>query len=91
MDAYDIPVIDLSEWTNDSSHGSPDDCTQLADALHRLGVVLVRDPRVSEVDNDVFLDQMETYYAQSDGVKDARPEVRPNQGLFLVQLMRKCK
>lgn len=35
----------------------------------------MRDPRVSEVDNDQFLDQMEKYYAQSDGVKDARPEV----------------
>lgn len=31
---------------------------------------------MSEVDNDQFLDQMEKYYAQSDGVKDARPEVR---------------
>lgn len=39
------------------------------------GIVLVRDPRVSEVDNDQFLDQMEKYYGQSDGVKDARPEV----------------
>lgn len=28
------------------------------------------------MDNEQFLDQMEKYYAQSDGVKDARPEVR---------------
>lgn len=27
------------------------------------------------MDNNQFLDQMEKYYAQSDGVKDARPEV----------------
>lgn len=44
--------------------------------LHQAyGIVLVRDPRVSEVDNNQFLDQMEKYYAQSDGIKDARPEV----------------
>lgn len=43
--------------------------------IQAYGIVLVRDPRVSEVDNDQFLDQMEKYYAQSDGVKDARPEV----------------
>lgn len=78
----EIPVIDLSRWitgdTARSREGSEaaEDCRLLADALHRFGIVLVRDPRVSEVDNNAFLDQMEAYYAQSDGVMDARPEVR---------------
>lgn len=76
MDDYGIPVVDLSEWVGEGATGDADSCRKLADALHRFGIVLVRDPRVSEVDNDLFLDQMETYYAQSDGVKDARPEVR---------------
>lgn len=75
MDDYGIPVVDLSEWVGEGATGDADSCRKLADALHRFGIVLVRDPRVSEVDNDLFLDQMETYYAQSDGVKDARPEV----------------
>eukprot|EP00904_Undaria_pinnatifida_P009792 jgi/Undpi1/5943/HiC_scaffold_2.g01217.m1 len=74
MDDYGIPVVDLSEWVGEGAGGDADDCRKLADALHRFGIVIVRDPRVSEVDNDLFLDQMETYYAQSDGVKDARPE-----------------
>ncbi len=43
--------------------------------IQEYGIVLVQDPRVSEADNEQFLDQMEKYYAQSDGVKDARPEV----------------
>lgn len=81
----DIPTIDLSRWIGEGANsasdvtaaaaGPDDDCRRLADALHRFGIVLVRDPRVSEVDNNAFLDQMEKYYAQSDGVKDARPEV----------------
>lgn len=72
----DIPVIDISTWIGECSGADPGDCRRLANALHCFGVVLVRDPRVSDMDNDVFLNQMETYYAQSDGIKDARPEVR---------------
>lgn len=75
MDDYDLPVVDLSEWMR-KGEGNPEDCRRLANSLHRFGIVLVRDPRVSEVDNNSFLDQMEKYFAQSDGVKDARPEVR---------------
>ncbi|CAM9322809.1 unnamed protein product, partial [Discosporangium mesarthrocarpum] len=54
---------------------------QLADALHRFGVVLVRYLRVTAVDNDAFLDQMERYYEQSDGVTDARPELSYQVGV----------
>eukprot|EP00752_Nemacystus_decipiens_P011069 g9835.t1 len=73
--AMDVPVVDLSEWVGGGGgRGNVDDCRSLAQALHAYGIVLIRDPRVSEVDNDQFLDQMEKYYAQSDGVKDARPE-----------------
>ncbi|CAM9268060.1 unnamed protein product [Ectocarpus sp. 4 AP-2014] len=73
MEKIEIPVVDLSGWVG-GAQGNGDDCRKLAEALHAFGIVLVRDPRVSEVDNNQFLDQMEKYYAQSDGVKDARPE-----------------
>ena len=75
MDDYDIPIVDLSGWIG-KENGNLDDCRRLANSLHRFGLVIVRDPRVSEVDSNSFLDQMETYFAQSDGVKDARPEVQ---------------
>lgn len=80
----EVPVIDISKWIipsngrkveEESDDAAADDCRRMADALHRFGIVLVKDPRVSEVDNNAFLDQMEIYYMQSDGVKDARPEV----------------
>lgn len=74
----EIPVIDISKWITPGISNSDDaaeDSRRLANALHRFGIVLVKDPRVSKVDNNAFIDQMETYYAQSDGVTDARPEV----------------
>ncbi|KAG5189780.1 hypothetical protein JKP88DRAFT_197518 [Tribonema minus] len=58
-------------------------CThrQAADSLHRYGVVLVRDPDVREEDNAAFIDMMERYYEQSDGVTDARPELSYQVGV----------
>ena len=41
----------------------------------------MRDPRVSEQNNSVFLDLMESYFGVSDGVRDARPEVHYQVGV----------
>jgi isopenicillin N synthase-like dioxygenase len=35
---------------------------------------VVRDPRVDEKDNNIFVDMMERYFEGSDGKRDARPE-----------------
>lgn len=48
---------------------------QAAESMHRYGVLLVWDPEVREKDNAAFIDMMERYYEQSDGVTDARPEL----------------
>ena len=39
-----------------------------------LGICIVKDPRVKEKDNEIFLDMMEKYFELSDGIRDARPE-----------------
>jgi len=39
-----------------------------------IGLVVVKDPRVSEDDNNIFIDMMERYFGLSDGVRDARPD-----------------
>ena len=51
--------------------------TQAADALITYGALLLHDSRVSEEDNDVFLDLLEDYFAQSDAAlkQDERPEL----------------
>lgn len=63
-----IPVVDVSDPTNKKA------CEAVADALHTFGCLIVKDPRVDASANDRFLDMMESYFAGSDGVVDARPE-----------------
>lgn len=47
-----------------------------AEALIKYGALIVKDSRVSEQDNSVFLDLLEDYFAQPDEEleKDIRPE-----------------
>jgi hypothetical protein len=54
-----------------------DGCKQAADALITYGALLLHDSRVSEEDNDVFLDLIEDYFEQpeSELKKDERPEL----------------
>ena len=48
-----------------------------ADALHRFGLLLVRDARATEAANDSFLDMLEAYFAQDEAAKlaDVRAEL----------------
>lgn len=46
-----------------------------------LGLVILRDPRVSEANNNVFLDMMERYFESSDGITDARPHYHYQVGV----------
>ncbi len=41
------------------------------DFIHRTGVLVVRDPRVSSADNDTFLSMMQRYYSQPTEVRAA--------------------
>jgi isopenicillin N synthase-like dioxygenase len=71
-----IPVIDLNLFF--SKEADPvnykEECSKVAEAFHKYGVVVVRDPRVSYVDNERFINMMEKYFEKSDGIRDARPE-----------------
>ena len=46
-------------------------------ALHRFGVLVVKDPRASEAENSAFLDMLEQYFEQPDEVvlADVRKEL----------------
>lgn len=75
-DTLDLPVIDLGLWLTRGTDAtaaakSALECKSVADTLHRYGVAIVKDPRVTEVDNDSFLDMMEKYFEQPDEAKDA--------------------
>jgi isopenicillin N synthase-like dioxygenase len=79
----DIPVIDLETFFNKDANTAAyeAECGKVATALHNYGIVLLRDPRVVNKDNDTFLDMMEKYFEVSDGVRDAHPEVHYQVGV----------
>eukprot|EP01087_Luapelamoeba_hula_P017893 TRINITY_DN5692_c0_g1_i1.p1 TRINITY_DN5692_c0_g1~~TRINITY_DN5692_c0_g1_i1.p1 ORF type:complete len:377 (-),score=64.10 TRINITY_DN5692_c0_g1_i1:46-1128(-) len=75
MDA--LPVFDLGTYLSaPTAEDTAKVCHEMAQFIHETGVLVVRDPRVSGADNDVFIDNMEKYFGQSDELKhpDARPQ-----------------
>jgi len=57
-----VPSIDLSRYLA-QEQGWESDCREVADVLHRFGLVYVRDSRVSAAENQGFIDMMEQYFA----------------------------
>jgi len=60
-------------------------CKSMKECMHKTGVliVIVKDPRVTEEDNETFTNMMERYFEQSQDIKkaDARPEVHYQVGV----------
>jgi hypothetical protein len=78
-----LPVIDISLFLNknDDIQIYESECKKVAYALHHYGIAVLRDPRVSELDNNKFLELMEKYFEGSDGIRDARPEYQYQVGV----------
>ncbi|RHY36546.1 hypothetical protein DYB34_010179 [Aphanomyces astaci] len=73
----DLPVIDLTKFIGAADLTAADvvdECNKVAECLHKYGVLVVRDPRATEADNNLFLDLMERYFEHTDFIEDARPE-----------------
>lgn len=71
-----LPVVEFSAFFNKEKDPAKyqAECAKVAHALHHYGLVILRDPRVSEADNSTFINMMERYFSVSDGLRDARPE-----------------
>ena len=84
-DTDDVPVIDMAPFIHDpSSKASQAECAKCAESLKRFGVVVLRDPRVTEAHNNSFLDTMEAYFNQPHELKiaDTRPELHYQVGAW---------
>lgn len=81
----EIPVIDLSLYlTKDSDKTKLQaEAEKVAFCLHNYGILVVKDPRVSEEDNNRFLDLLERYFEQPTETKmpDARPDYHYQVGV----------
>ena len=64
-----LPVIDINIFMNKEKNPVlyEQECGKLAEALHKYGCAVVRDPRVNYDFNNTFLDMMERYFSLSDG------------------------
>lgn len=69
----ELSVVDVEQYMSDRSDPIGQ-CKIVAECLKEYGVLIVRDPRASEKDNNTFLDMMEKYFEQTDFVQDARPK-----------------
>ncbi len=70
-------IVDLEPYLDGSVEGAKHACSRLVNILHDQSFVIVYDPRVSNLDNDRYLDMMERYFSQPEEVlrKDERPDV----------------
>lgn len=85
--SMDLPIIDLDIYLNNppTSPLVQAECSRAASALITYGALLLHDSRVSEADNDTFLDLLEDYFAQpaEDLKRDERPELSYQIGVTL--------
>ncbi|CCM04195.1 uncharacterized protein FIBRA_06361 [Fibroporia radiculosa] len=86
MSAQMLPVVNLDVFQSSSgSSESLQECRKAADALIVYGALLLHDSRVSEDDNNTFLDLLEDYFNQPESVlkQDERPELGYQVGVTL--------
>lgn len=72
-----VPTVEIASFLNDpSSPEAMEACKQISQALYEFGAIVIKDPRVTESHNEMFLNQMEAYFSQplELKMKDARPE-----------------
>ncbi|TBU34661.1 Clavaminate synthase-like protein [Dichomitus squalens] len=81
-----LPIINLDVFVaSPESEAALKECKKAADALITYGALLLHDSRVSEEDNNAFLDLIEDYFAQPEETlkKDERPELGYQVGVTL--------
>ena len=86
----DVPVIDLQKYMGQDEN-SPEVkalCSQVVDSLHKYGILIIRDPRTVEKDNDDYIDLMEKYFESrgqklyaGEKLEDAKPEYHYQVGV----------
>lgn len=76
-----IAILDLTTLKDGSLEERRKQCIEAASSLHSTGVLYVKTPHVENTDNERFLDMMERYFEQSDGIQDARKQYNYQVGV----------
>ena len=78
----DVPVIDVKAFlSKEDPEKWEEQCRLVAKSLHEFGILIWRDPRVDEKDNEDYIDLMEEYFEKEsrkhykgEKLKDCKPE-----------------
>ena len=59
----EVPIIDVAAFLNkEDPIAAEEQCKLVARSLHEFGILIWRDPRIHEQDNEDYLDMMEEYF-----------------------------
>jgi len=58
---FNVPITN-AEYLLSNDPRMVEECKRAVEFMHKTGVMILKDPRVDEKDNDNFLDLMEKYY-----------------------------
>lgn len=77
----EVPVIDVMAFLGQDPVKMEEQCKLVAQSLHQFGILIWRDPRVNEKDNEDYIDLMEEYFEQESRklysgkkLEDCKPE-----------------
>ncbi|CDW86191.1 UNKNOWN [Stylonychia lemnae] len=88
----DVPIVDVEKYLN-KQPGWEVECEKVADSLHKYGILIFKDPRAHEQENEDYIELMEKYFEKTskiyyDGQKlsDAKPEYAYQTGVTPEQI-----
>lgn len=58
----DVPVIDVRAFLEKDQTKMEEQCRLVAKSLHEFGILIWKDPRVNDQDNEDYIDMMEQYF-----------------------------
>ena len=83
----EVPIIDVEKYLS-RSEGWEEECKKVADSLHNFGILIWKDPRVNETENEDYIDLMEKYfeltslkYYSGEKLDDCKPEFNFQAGV----------
>lgn len=83
----DAPIIDVSAFL-DSTEARDEECKKVAESMHKYGILIMKDPRIQEKDNEDYLTMLEQYfesrgdqYYSQEPLKEAFPEIHYQVGI----------
>lgn len=84
----DVPVIDVRAFLEKDPAKMEEQCKLVAQSLHQYGILVWKDPRVNEQDNEDYLDMMEQYFEsesrklyKGEKLADCKPEFNFQAGV----------